>query len=208
MNDFSAKIFIYLVIVFSAVFHEYAHGRMALELGDDTAKRYGRLSLNPLVHLDLLGTVLIPLLLLFTSGMFIGWAKPVPYNPYALKDQRYGSLKVAIAGPMANFFIAISLGLLLRLMTGPLFIVPKVFLDLLGFVVYINIFLALFNLIPVPPLDGSKVLADLWPARVHSFYSGFSGSGLIGIFLTLFLAMTFLPIVARFIFMIITGGAI
>jgi len=206
MDDFSAKIFIYLVIVFSAVFHEYAHSRMALELGDDTAKRHGRLSLNPLVHLDLLGTVLVPLFLLFTSGIFIGWAKPVPYNPYALKDQRYGSLKVAIAGPMANFFIAVSLGLLLRLMAEPLFAVSKVFLELLGFVVYINIFLALFNLIPVPPLDGSKILADLWPARAHSFYSGFAVSGLIGIFLTLLLAIMFLPIIARFIFTIITGG--
>ena len=206
MDNFSAKIFIYLVIILSAVFHEYAHGRTALELGDDTAQRAGRLSLNPLVHIDLLGTVFIPLFLLFTSGIFIGWAKPVPYNPYALKDRRYGSLKVAIAGPMANLLIAVFVGLTLRFLAVSSLAVSTTFLELLAFVVYVNIFLALFNLIPIPPLDGSKVVADLWPRFWLSFSRGFAGMGFIGIFIALFLALMFLPIIARVIFGIIVGG--
>lgn len=208
MNDFSDKIFIYLVIVLSAVFHEYAHARMAWELGDDTAQRAGRLTLNPLAHLDLLGTVFIPLFLLFTSGVFIGWAKPVPYNPYALRDRRYGSLKVAIVGPATNLSIAVFLGLVLRFLIGSPLIVSAVFLELLTFVIYVNIFLALFNLIPIPPLDGSKVLADLWPRYWLSFSNSFAGMGFIGVFIALFIAFMFLPIIARFIFGIIVGGVL
>lgn len=207
MDNFSIKIFIYLVIIFSAVFHEYAHGRMALELGDDTAKRYGRLSLNPLVHLDLLGTVFIPLFLLFTSGIFIGWAKPVPYDPYALRDRRYGELKVAAAGPMANLMIAVFLGLILRLQNIPFFAVPGVFLELLAFVVYVNIFLALFNLIPVPPLDGSKVVAAIVPRRFGAINQGFSGLGFAGTVIALLLAFMILPMLAEFIFRLITAHA-
>ena len=99
MDVISTKLFLYIVIVFSATFHEYAHGFIAYKLGDSTAKDAGRLTLNPFAHIDLMGTVIIPLFLLFYGGVFLGWAKPVPYNPYNLKDQKYGSLKVGIAGP-------------------------------------------------------------------------------------------------------------
>ena len=109
------KLFLYFVIIISAVFHEYAHGLMAYNLGDETAYRAGRLTLNPLVHIDILGTIVVPLFLILTSGIFIGWAKPVPYNPYNLSDPKYGSLKVAAAGPAANLIIALFFGLLLRL---------------------------------------------------------------------------------------------
>jgi Zn-dependent protease len=205
MDAISLKLFLYLIIVLSAVFHEYAHAWSAYRLGDTTAKDAGRLTLNPFVHLDLMGTVLIPLFLLFTSGIFIGWAKPVPYNPYNLRDKKYGSLKVGAAGPSANLLIALILGLFIRFFGGYLIasglIVPA-FLGFITLIVYINIFLALFNLIPMPPLDGSKIFMDLFPRQ----WRHFEQFGLLGIFIALFFAFFFLPPVARFIFKLITGS--
>jgi len=191
------KVFIYIIVILSAVFHEYAHAFVANYLGDPTAKYEGRLTLNPLKHIDPLGTIFLPLFLLFAFGMFIGWAKPVPYNPYNLRDQKYGSLKVGISGPLANFFIALSLGLMLRFNAIPDFLLSAVVL-----IIYINIFLALFNLIPIPPLDGSKILMDLFPRSVILQTLEFS---FIGVFIAVILAMKFLPFVASIIFYIITG---
>ncbi len=204
MGDSSAiKLLIYAVIVVSAVFHEYAHGWAAYALGDDTAKREGRLSLNPLAHLDPLGTVVIPLFLLFYSGIFIGWAKPVPYNPYALKDQKYGSLKVAAAGPLTNLIIAVFFGLVLRLLK-PGFDMPAGFWDFWGFIIYINIFLALFNLLPFPPLDGSKIFEDLFP----KFFRWFSGNlGVFGIWFAFLAAIFLLRPLANIVFSIVTGAS-
>src|SRR3989344_9583307 len=139
------SLFLYAVIIISAVFHEYAHGWVAYRLGDSTAKDAGRLTLNPLVHIDIVGTVLIPLFMILTAGIFIGWAKPVPYNPNNLKDKKYGSLKVGIAGPVANLLIAAILGLFLRFAVLPFAKVDAIsiaFPDLLAYIVYINIFLA------------------------------------------------------------------
>jgi Zn-dependent protease len=198
------KFFIYVVIVLSAVFHEYAHGFMAYRLGDSTAKDAGRLTLNPFAHMELMGTVVIPLFLLYFGGIFIGWAKPVPYNPFNLKDKKYGSLKVGIAGPGANLIIAVILGIIIRLAGYGVFgssLSSGFFFEALGLMVYINIFLALFNLIPMPPLDGSKVLMDLFPR------AGFALAklGFLGIFLALFLAFMVLPYLANLIFFAITG---
>lgn len=198
------RIFLYIIIILSAIFHEYAHGWVAYRLGDSTAKDAGRLTLNPLPHLDPIGTVILPLFLLFTAGMFLGWAKPVPYNPYNLKDQRYGSLKVAIAGPSANLLIALILGLIIRFSSSQILSsYPTLiyFFSFLGLIVYINIFLALFNLIPVPPLDGSKIFADLFPSK----WTYFMQSGFLGIFLALIIAFTILTPIARFIFGAIVG---
>lgn len=203
MEDINLKIFLYIIIVVSAVFHEFAHGWSAYRLGDSTAKNAGRLTLNPLAHLDPFGTVVLPLFLLFTSGIFLGWAKPVPYDPRNLRDQKYGSLKVGIAGPAANLIIALILGLFSRfsgyfVVAG---VLPSVFFQFLAIIIYINIFLALFNLLPFPPLDGSKVFADLFPKQ----WAAFEKIGLIGIFLALVLAFFFLPPVADFVFWIIAG---
>ncbi len=202
MDIVSLKLFLYLIIVLSAVFHEYAHGFMAYRLGDSTAKDAGRLTLNPLAHLDLMGTVVIPLFLLFTSGIFIGWAKPVPYNPYNLRDQKRGSLKVGLAGPTANLLIALILGLILRFSEfSAIFAGQPVFWEFVSLIIYVNIVLALFNLIPLPPLDGSKVFMDLFP-RARYFIEQ---AGFFGIFIALILAFYFLPPVAKFIFRIIAG---
>ena len=210
MEIISLKLFLYTVIVLSVTFHEYSHGFIAYKLGDSTAKDAGRLTLNPLAHLDLMGTVIIPLFLLFYGGIFIGWAKPVPYNPNNLRDQKYGSLKVGLAGPSANLLIAVILGIFLRIASSGIFsqwlIVDSqrlmFFLEAVALIVYINIFLALFNLMPFPPLDGSKVLMDLFPQSRYALMQ----IGFWGIFLVLFLAFFILSPAAKFLFWLITGA--
>lgn len=197
------KFFLYLVVVFSAVFHEYFHGWTANQLGDPTAKYAGRLTLNPLKHIDPIGTVILPLFLLLFMGGFVGWAKPVPYNPYNLRNQKWGSSKVALSGPASNLAIALFFGLILRFGTGFWFLS---FGDLLYFaltwVVYVNIFLCLFNLIPIPPLDGSKVLMDIFP---QSKGLQFLGVSFLGVFLALILALMFLPFVSNLAYFLIVG---
>ncbi|PJE50766.1 MAG: site-2 protease family protein [Candidatus Yanofskybacteria bacterium CG10_big_fil_rev_8_21_14_0_10_36_16] len=195
---FGFSIFLYLVIIFSAVFHEFMHGWMANYLGDPTAKYAGRLTLNPLKHIDPLGTVIIPLLLLLTVGGFIGWAKPVPYNPMLLSDRKYGSAKVGFAGPGANFMIALVFGIFIRFVAE-----GTPFYLALSWVIYINIFLALFNLIPVPPLDGSKLLMDFFPrARFAMMQLSF-----LGIFFALIIAVMILPQIAQGFYWLFTGAS-
>lgn len=191
------KLFLYIIIIFSAVFHEFFHGWTANALGDPTAKHAGRLTLNPLKHIDPMGTVIIPLFLLLFAGAFIGWAKPVPYNPHNLKDQKWGSTKVAFAGPGANFLIALIFAVLLRFLP-----ISGGFYIAVSWIIYINIFLALFNLIPIPPLDGSKLIMDLFPQRSRQFLQ----MGFIGIFLALFVAIMILPPIAQFIYKIFAGA--
>ncbi|MEK7087524.1 MAG: site-2 protease family protein [Patescibacteria group bacterium] len=201
---FNQIIFLYIIIVISAVFHEYAHGFIAYHLGDSTAKDAGRLTLNPLVHMDLFGTVIMPLFLLFTGGIFIGYAKPVPYNPNNLIDKKYGSLKVAVAGPVSNLFIALVLGLFLRFFSGAVLasgIIPPNFLSLIALIVYINIILVLFNLLPFPPLDGSKIFADLFPRYGHYIMN----LGISGLILALLVAFLIFPKLISLIFYLVTG---
>lgn len=155
----AALIFQLIVLIFSIMIHEIAHGAMALKLGDDTAQRLGRLTLNPLKHIDPVGSIILPaILLLFQSPFLIGWAKPVPYDPRRLRDPRTGSALIALAGPASNIVIAIFFGLLLRLS-----IFPEAAATLVALIVYLNLLLAIFNLIPIPPLDGSKLLFYFLP---------------------------------------------
>lgn len=149
-------------LILSIVIHEVAHGFMANWLGDPTARLAGRLTLNPVPHIDPVGSILVPgLLALSNAGLLFGWAKPVPYNPYNLRNQRWGEALVAFAGPGVNLIIALIFAMLIRVGL-PMGLAPM-FIDLASYIVYINILLALFNLIPVPPLDGSKVLAAFLP---------------------------------------------
>ena len=133
-----------IALIMSAIIHEYMHGWMANQLGDPTAKISGRLTLNPLVHIDLFGSILLPFILVATKAGFVfGYAKPVPFNPYNLKDKQYGSAKVAIAGPMANLAIALVFGMILRF-----FPLPNIMLGILfATIVQINLMLMIFNLL-------------------------------------------------------------
>ncbi len=184
------SIVIIVALIISIILHEMAHGYMANYLGDPTARLQGRLSPNPLVHIDLLGSVIIPALLFITNaGFLFGWAKPVPYNPYNLSDQKYGEAKVAAAGPTTNLILALIFGLLIRF--ADTLGLNAAFVDLSAYIVYINILLAFFNLIPVPPLDGSKILMALLPLRAQLKYRGlmmwFERYGLLATFLFIFL---------------------
>ena len=144
------------VLLFSIVIHEVAHGSVAYSLGDSTAKDAGRLTLNPISHLDPIGSVMLPAFLIFLGGPVIGWAKPVPINPYNFKDQKWGDIKVSIAGSLANFSLALVFGLLVMFTS-----LPESFLVVSLLVIFYNVVLGVFNLIPIPPLDGSHILFSL-----------------------------------------------
>ncbi len=161
-------LFIIIILMFSIIIHEVAHGAIAYHLGDPTAKYAGRLSLNPIKHIDPVGSILVPLLLVvLQSPVFFGWAKPVPVNPYNFKDQRYGEAKVAFAGAGTNLLLALIFGLPLRIFPA-FFISQPSLLFIFGAVTYINLILAIFNLIPVYPLDGSHILFAFLPEQAES----------------------------------------
>lgn len=162
-------IFSIAVLIISVVVHEVSHGWMAYVLGDPTAKLAGRLTLNPIKHIDPIGSILVPLVLsLLPGGVIFGWAKPVPYNPYNLQAGKYGPAYVAAAGPLSNLLIALIFGLVLRFGWAVTFFGPTV-APILTSIVLVNIMLALFNLIPVPPLDGSTILFSFFPHNSRIF---------------------------------------
>ena len=199
-------VFSLIVLLFSVMIHEIAHGYVAFTLGDSTAKYEGRLTLNPLKHLDPFGSIILPLLLLLATagqGPIFGWAKPVPVNPYNFKDQKWGALKVAISGPLTNFGIAIIFGLFIRFLNLPL---NAPFAQLLAIITIYNFMWGLFNLIPIPPLDGSWILFRLLPQSwnkvkfVLQQYSLF-----ILIFFIFFYGLTGLLDIAQLLFQLVTG---
>ena len=144
--------------------HEIAHGAVAYYFGDPTAKNQGRLTLNPLKHIDLFGSILLPLILYLTnSGFLFGWAKPVPYNPYNLRNRRLGEFCVSIAGIITNFLIAIIFAIIIRFAVAWGFSLATI--NLIAYIILLNITLGVFNLFPIPPLDGSKILFTLVPYR-------------------------------------------
>ncbi len=160
------QIFYIVVLIMSVVVHEFSHGYVAYLLGDNTARLSGRLTLNPIKHLDLFGSIILPFLLIISNaGFVIGWAKPVPYNPNNLSNKRWGNLLVAIAGIVANLILVIVFGLLIRFV--PMLGIPfgSPFYKITSIIVILNLVLILFNLIPIPPLDGSKVLFSFLPFK-------------------------------------------
>jgi Zn-dependent protease len=167
------QIVIILALIISIILHEMAHGYAANALGDPTARLQGRLSPNPLVHIDPLGSVILPAILFLTqAGFLFGWAKPVPYNPYNLKNQRWGEALVAAAGPATNLLLAVIFAIFIRL--SDVFALPGAYLQIFWYIVYINILLALFNMIPIPPLDGSKILTSVLPYHAQVQYRRFA----------------------------------
>ena len=163
-------IFQIVILVMSIVIHEVSHGLAAYALGDQTAKYAGRLTLNPIPHIDPFGSILLPLLLsLIPGGIIIGWAKPVPYNPYNLSNQKWGPAIVGAAGPLANLSIAVIFGIFIRLAASapePQFLFA--FIGIAKLIVLLNILLAVFNLVPIPPLDGSKLLFAFLPYQYYN----------------------------------------
>ena len=163
-------LFVIVILILSVVIHEVAHGYAANMLGDPTARLAGRLTLNPLKHIDLVGSIIIPGILVLSNSPFLfGYAKPVPYNPYNLRNQKWGEAIVAGAGPMTNIIIALFFGLIIRFGVGFGFVNPA-FVEIAGIIVFINVLLAVINMIPIPPLDGSKVFASILPLQFASAY--------------------------------------
>lgn len=207
--DIIITIFSLVILLFSIVVHELAHGSVAYSLGDPTAKYQGRLTVNPIKHLDLFGSIVLPLLLLLATagqGPVFGWAKPVPINPYNFKDQKWGSFKVAIAGPASNIALALSFGIILRLM--PLQILQSMpgLLLMFSFIIQINIVLALFNLIPIPPLDGSWILFHFIPESLSQVKTFLQQYGVfILIFFIFFGSLQWLYDLVGLLYRVITG---
>lgn len=194
--NFISIVFFFIVIIPSAILHEYMHGWVADQLGDPTARYAGRLTLNPRVHIDKFGTIILPAIMLFfgllTGSYFLfAYAKPVPYNPYNLKNQKWGPALVAFAGPFANLFLAFIFGLIFQFI--PISATMK---NLASIIVYANVLLAVFNLVPIPPLDGSKLLFailpdSLWQVRRFLEQYGFY----ILLFFIFFLFQWIVPII-------------
>lgn len=189
--EFADTVFLIVIIIFSAVIHEVMHGVAADKLGDPTARYAGRLTLNPIPHLDPIGSVLVPVVLALSgASFFFAWAKPVPYNPYNLRPGRFSEAIVAGAGPLSNLVIALITGVIMRL--APL--APEV-QAVFFLIVVVNVMLFLFNLFPIPPLDGSKILSSLLPHSLAHAYDGwrakmeynpFLGMGLMVLVIVLF----------------------
>jgi Zn-dependent protease len=190
------QLYILPILLFSVIIHEIAHGWVALKLGDPTAKMMGRLTLNPVPHIDLVGSIIVPLFSLLAAGsVFIAWAKPVPVDPRNFAHYRRDDMLVSVAGPVSNLVLALVCSITVILlaianrtvegMNAPLADESMVFLLRMFYGgIYLNIMLAVFNLLPVPPLDGSHVLASLLPAKAAAVYARI---GFAGIFLILFL---------------------
>lgn len=199
-----------VIVILSIIFHEVAHGYVANWLGDPTARLSGRLTLNPAPHIDPVGSLLVPGILLLSGTPFlIGWAKPVPYNPYNLRHGKWGEALVSIAGPGTNIIIAVLFAPLLRLDL----IVSPVFIQIAILAIFANIALAIINLIPIPPLDGSKILKALLPVpaaiaygRLEHMTYAFGPLGLIGILLILvFVFSDIIFAFIRLLFSLLTG---
>ncbi|MEK7554937.1 MAG: site-2 protease family protein [Patescibacteria group bacterium] len=210
MDEQIILIFQFIVFIFSVMIHEISHGAVALRLGDPTAKNAGRLTLNPIKHIDLFGSILLPLLLVTIKSPFLfGWAKPVPYNPMNLRDPKRGSGLIAAAGPVSNLLVAAFFGIIYRMIDASGTTTPGA-ITLAGFaasIVAVNVALALFNLIPIPPLDGSGILFSILPERFSGVQHVLSR---YGFYILLFLMFTggfnFITPIAQALFSVFVGS--
>ena len=201
-------LFLIVILIFSIVIHEVSHGAMANYLGDPTAKYAGRLTLNPISHLDPIGSVILPIFLIIMAkimggGIIFGWAKPVPINPYNFRDQKYGSAKVALAGPASNLALALVFGLALRFL--PILDIHPGPVLMFSYIVWVNILLAVFNLLPIPPLDGSHLLFTFLPYSLQNIKIFLSQFGLFILLFIIFFLFRWLILIINWIFTLIVG---
>lgn len=206
--DATNAIFYIAILIMSIVIHEVSHGFMAEYFGDDTARNADRLTLNPLKHLDMFGSILLPVVLVLSHSPFLfGWAKPVPYNPNNLSDRKWGTMAVASAGVLANFFIAIIFGIIIRFLPS-LFNDPVLLSNLYkitSIIVIVNLALGIFNLVPIPPLDGSKILFSFLPERAFNFILAYEQYSLIILLVFIVFFSDYLAPVLGFLFHLVTG---
>ena len=196
-----------IILLFSVIVHEVMHGLVALKFGDHTAQNLGRLTLNPIPHIDLLGTILLPALLIFTgSPILFGWAKPVPVNPLNFSNIRRGELFVSAAGILANFGLAITTAIIFHILDSLPFVFPSIVGSLLHYTVIINLVLGTFNLFPIPPLDGSKILLSQLPYNLAKEYQKLERYGILALLIFMMipfgsssLLQTILGLVVRFL---------
>ena len=198
-------VFAIAILMMSVILHEISHGYVAYILGDSTAKYAGRLSLNPLKHLDIFGSILLPAFTYLTGGFIIGWAKPVPFNPFNLRNQKWGPAIVGAAGPLTNLLIVAIFGIAIQL-SGILSFLSISFFQLASLIVFINLQLAILNLVPIPPLDGSRLFSALLPFRWQQIQYTLERYSFIFVLIFIFFIWPylFLPIVS-FLFKLITG---
>ncbi len=204
-------LFVIIVLIISVVIHEVSHGFMALVLGDVTAKYQNRLNLNPLNHLEFFGSFLLPLFGYLLGGFIIGWAKPVPVNIYNLNSEKFGipnkfaEALVAIAGPLSNTFIAIVFSILIRILQFQNFLSLNM-LNLLSIVVIMNITLAVFNLMPIPPLDGSKIFFSVLPYKFYWIREWFDKFGFFFVLFFIFFVWQFIAKLIPYIYGVLVGA--
>lgn len=190
-----------VILIMSVVVHELCHGYVAELLGDPTARLQGRLTLNPLKHLELFGSFIVPVLTSM-AGFPFGWAKPVQWNPYNVKNKRWGEFAIALAGPASNILIALVFGIVLRLGLESL---PVSFIQITRIVIGINVALAVFNLIPLPPLDGSKILFSLLPPSMIRVRQTLEQYSIFFFLILVFVLWKYVEPIIPFIFKVIVG---
>lgn len=200
--DSSIFILQIVILIMSVVIHELSHGYVAELLGDPTPRLQGRLTLNPFKHLELFGSFIVPVLTSL-AGFTFGWAKPVQWNPYNVKNKRWGEFTIALAGPVSNLFIAIVFGAAIRLLGDSL---SSSFIQISSYVIFINIILAVFNLIPVPPLDGSKVLFSILPPNLSQVREVLERYSIFFFLILVFFLWRFVEPIIPFIFKLIVGN--